>query len=177
VGSGRKLVLFAIGVGIAFVPGMLRAADSPDLIYRVRIANPTARVEWAASLSGLVSNDWEVTVTVDREACEVSCAYRFKRNGAIRSASLAPPKIIVQVYSDGVSLPQTVSIDPAGLDFPAATRRAVVSRDRLYMPVRKLFPGAPGRQRHQDLAVLLEAAAAYSNQPALQPAVNLPLRL
>jgi hypothetical protein len=177
VGSGRKLVLFAIGVGIAFVPGMLRAADSPDLIYRVRIANPTARVEWAASLSGLVSNDWEVTVTVDRDACEVSCAYRLKRDRTVRSASLAPPKIVVQVYSDGVSLPQTVSIDPSGLDFPAATHRAVISRDRLYMPARKLFPGAPGKQRRQDPAVLLDAIACYPNQPAVQPPTNLPLRI
>lgn len=177
VGSSRKLVLLALGAVIVCVPGLLRASESPDFVYRIRLANPDARVEWSASHTGPISQNWEVTVAVDRQACEVSCSYRLKRSSGLHVQMLAPPKVVVQVYSDGVSLPQTVSIDPGGLDIPALTRRALESRDKLYMPVRKLFPGVPGEHVHFDAPVILQASFSSVDRPPVFPVLSVPLRI
>ena len=177
MGSSRKLVLLALGAVIVCVPGLLRASDSPDFVYRIRLASPDAKVEWSASHTGAISQNWEVTVAVDRQACEVSCSYRLKRGSGLKVPTLAPPKVVVQVYSDGVSLPQTVSIDPGGLDLPAFMRRAVVSPDRLYMPVRKLFAGVPGEQRHDDSPVLLQSATGIVDHPPVLRSTCIPLRI
>lgn len=157
------------------MPGLLRATEAPDLVYRIRLASPNAKVEWSEGHASLVPSNWEVTVTVDRQACEVSCSYRLKRDG-VRPV-LAPPKVIVQVYTDGVSLPQTVDIDPGDLESPVAGRRASVTPNRLYMPARKLFGAALPQSQQGALSASFLSATLLVNRPARSPETPLPLRI
>jgi hypothetical protein len=166
VGTGRKLVLLALAAGL------LRASDSADLIYRFRIANRAAKVEYTSAAVG----NWDVQVTVDPVTCQITCSYRLKRNSPAAHL-LAPPVVVVRVYSNFVSLPDAMTIDPAGLDVPSAVGKPKPSAGFLYLPGRKLLAASPPR--------ILSAlpAAAHAERPEIVSrrsdlsALTLPLRI
>ena len=166
MGTGRKLVLLALAAGL------LRASDSADLIYRFHIANRAAKVEWSSVAAG----NWDVKVTVDPASCLVTCSYRLKRS-APAAHLLAPPVVVVRVYSNFVSLPDTLTVDPAGLEFPSAGARRSPSAGFLYLPGRKLLAASPPQIRAEL------AASADVGQPGTiarhsdRSALTLPLRL
>jgi hypothetical protein len=150
----------------------LRAADSPDLVYKFHLLKPAAKVEWTSASVG----NWDVTVTVDPAQCELSCAYRLKRNSPAAHL-LAPPAVVVRVYSDLVSIPRTVTFDPAGLNLPAAARRVPLSRDSPYMPGRRLLAAAlPPTRGHLPPAPPQSHHSSASRAPVL-PAAAAPLRI
>ncbi|MDR3703394.1 MAG: hypothetical protein P4L56_27345 [Candidatus Sulfopaludibacter sp.] len=134
MGTGRKLVLLALAAGL------LRAADSPEFLYRFHLPSRAAKVDWTSASAG----NWDVTVTVDAVKCRLTCAYRLKR-GSPAASLLAPPVVFVRVYSDFVSLPYKLTVDPAGLEFPAAAARFRPRYDYPYLPGRKLVATAPPR--------------------------------
>ncbi len=131
VSFGHKLVLLALAAGI------LRAADTPDLVYKFHLALPAAKAEWSSTG---VSN-WDVTVTLDAAKCEITCAYRLKRQSP--AYRLAPPAVAVRIYSDLVSVPDVVTVDPAGLNLPTAARNLPGPKDHPYIPGRKVIAAAP----------------------------------
>jgi len=131
VGTGRKLVLLALAAGL------LRAADSPEFLYRFHLPNRATKVEWTSTGAA----NWDVTVTVDAK-CRLTCSYRVKR-GSPAARLLAPPVVVVRVYSDYVSLPHKLTVDPAGLEFPWAAAKNRPRSGNPYLPCRKLVAGAP----------------------------------
>jgi len=59
---------------LALAAGLLRAADSPEFLYRFRLPNRATKVEWTSTGAA----NWDVTVTVDAK-CRLTCSYRVKR--------------------------------------------------------------------------------------------------
>lgn len=138
MGSGRKLALLAL---LALAGGFLRAAESPDLVYKLRLPRSAARVDW----HGAIPANWDVTVSVDPETCVLSCEYRLKRHSPAAKL-IAPPALTLRVYSDFVSLPQTFVVDPAGLESPSLVRMAAAFPGATYIPGRKNISSPALRQ-------------------------------
>jgi len=126
---------------LALAACTLHAAGSTELVYKLHLPNPAARVEWTAPIPA----NWEVTVAVDTARCQLFCVYRIKR-GTPSGVLLAPPTVVIRIYSDFVSIPQTVTVDPAGLTLPTAAGETDAPRDCPYMPGRKLFAAVPVRR-------------------------------
>jgi hypothetical protein len=168
-----------MAASLACLPGSLRAANSPDLVYRIHIDGPGARVEWSTSGHILLPANWEVTVTVDEAQCAVYCEYRLKRDASGRPAGrvMAPPVVTVQVSYDAVSQPQTVTIDPGGVELPTVVRRYISQRDNPYVPGRKWFAAAPKRATESTLAERLLPQLVSANRRILVPGAALPLRI
>jgi len=166
VGTGRKFVLLVLAAGL------LRAADSPELIYRLHLSNHVTRVEWTSAKLG----NWDVTVSVDAVTCELVCAYRLKR-GSPAAHILAPPPVVVHVYSDAVSLPERVTVDPAGLEFPVAAGKLRPQQNFGYLPARKIFAAAPPWAREDLQTSWSRPWVASTNRLAAFPALTAPLRI
>lgn len=90
---------------------------------------------------------WEVEVTVDEETCEISCDYRLRRDRFGRAPVtdlLLPPAIEIRVYTDGASLPTTVTVDPAHTREPVLRSDGIVGSDEALLPgVRGHVPPPP----------------------------------
>ena len=168
MGPGRKTAFILLAVAA----GLLRAADSPDLLYKLRLPHSAAKVEWSSAQVG----NWEVTVTVDPATCELSCAYRLKRH-SVAANLLAPPAVVFRIYSDGVSAPSTVTVDPAGLTSPTACGRACQFRGRAYLPGRRIVAQAPQREWSGLTAVLRPPQVLTEVLPEPASLALLPLRI
>ncbi len=118
---------------LALAAGLLRASDTADLVYRFHLGSHFAKVEWSAAATG----NWDVEVAVDPANCQVTCSYKLKHNSPA-ARLLAPPVVVVRVYSDFVSLPEQFTADPAGLEFPSAAAKLQTSQGFFYLPGRKL---------------------------------------
>lgn len=118
--------------------GSLRAAASDArFTIRTRVAHAPARIDWSVAHAG----EWDVTVGYDAARCEVYCAYRLKRDEFDRprlTGLLVPPIAAIRVYADSASAPETVIIDPGGLEQPELMGRAVPAVESVYLPGRRL---------------------------------------
>ncbi|SPE40726.1 hypothetical protein SBA3_3880019 [Candidatus Sulfopaludibacter sp. SbA3] len=151
---------------------MLRAAESPDLIYKFHLARPPAKAEWSSTRVG----NWDVTVTWDAAKCEISCAYRFKRQPTAANL-LAPPVVSVRLYSDFVSIPEVVTVDPAGLSLPTVALHSAVSSNQPYIPGRKLAAAVPPRVCEGLAAASPQLQQFSVSRPAALAAATVPLRI
>ena len=121
---------------------------------------------------------WEVEVTVDEETCEISCDYRLRRDRFGRAPVtdlLLPPAIDIRIYTDGVSLPTTVTIDPAH------TREPVLRSGGLATPDEALLPGARVDVRPPTDASPVrkgpDPAGRAADAPAVACVASTPLRV
>ncbi len=166
MGTGRKLVLLALAAGL------LRAADSPEFLYRFHLPNRASKVEWTSTGAA----NWDVTVTVDAAKCRLTCSYRLKRDSPA-ARLLAPPVVVVRVYSDYVSLPYKLKVDPAGLEFPWAAAKSRPWSGNPYLPRRKLVAAAPPWVYSVSPAASQVARLAVADRtPGLSP-LHAPLRI
>ena len=122
---------------------------------------------------------WEVTVTFDAVRSDVYCSYRRRPAGAGRPDSintLLPPVAKIQIFTDSASKPKTVTVDPAGLRFPAM------------FPILRVAPGKLCTAAKRSIAIRLagssEAASPappHSYSSAIPPATgslsSTPLRI
>ena len=152
--------------------GLLRAADSPDFLYRFRLPVRAARVEWTSASVG----NWDVSVTVDTAKCQLTCAYRLRRNSPA-ARMLAPPVVSVLVYSNFVSLPQKLTVDPAGLEFPTAAAKFRPRFDYPYLPGRKLLAASPPAVLASLPAVSHDARLPFDLRPVGVVPRNVPRRI
>ncbi len=128
VGPGRKLVLLALAAGL------LRAADTPNFLYKFHLPGRAVQVDWTP----LQRSDWDVTVRVDPANCEIICEYRLK-TGRTAARLVAPPAMRLRVFTDFVSLPLKLTLDPGGVENPSAMAQARAPSDSPYLPGRKLI--------------------------------------
>ena len=101
-----------------------------------RIPSPGAtRIEAPAVTR---QGNWEVSVSFDPVLCEISCVYRLRGDRFRRapmSDLLLPPAVDIRVFSDGVSAPSTVTVDPARTREPALAAEAHAVYEAAVMPV------------------------------------------
>jgi hypothetical protein len=152
--------------------GLLRAADSPEFLYRFHLSSRAARVEWTSASAG----SWDVTVRVDDANCQLICAYRLKRNSPA-ARLLAPPVVSVLVYSDFVSLPDKLTVDPAGLEFPAAAAKSRPRSGFLYLPGRRLLAAAPSQVYTALPALSQVGRVPVAGKVPAPSRLNAPLRI
>jgi hypothetical protein len=122
---------------------VLRAQVYTFPISKTELAAP---VEWSFGYAsmGMAGNappgtarigDWEVTVAVDTERCEISCVYR-----RIREATrLLPPVTEIRLHTGSGSTPARFVIDPAGLRLPIVSRMPGAATELCMIPGRGLL--------------------------------------
>ena len=106
----RQLVLLALGAAA------LHAHTSV-----IHLPNSPSRVEWA--VQGALSDEWEVSVTLDAAHCDIYCEIRRKPDafGRIPGVDLLlPPVVTLRIFSNGAAQPMTAVVDPSGCAGPAA---------------------------------------------------------
>lgn len=127
------------------LPGMLQARDR-DYTIHLSDSTPLAKVELSVTPA---SAGWDVTADYDADRCEIHCSWRRKRDafGSMPPfLHLLPPIAVIRIYSNFVSRPATVTIDPAGLGLPGATRDVPLRPDAIFIAARKLFVTPPARR-------------------------------
>ena len=132
------------------LPAILSAHAAPpqdpgSRIYRFYAPSLKSLGRSSNTTSATRVGDWEVTVVLDVLRCEISCAYRLKRDvfGRTHSGSLLPPVAEIHLDTGFGSPPITLIVDPAGLLLPSAARTFPISQDKLCVPTRKFFTAAP----------------------------------
>jgi hypothetical protein len=189
------------------LPGVLHAQTPQDAfhysgsqIYTIHIPNsrPPSKFEFSVAYSYTEENfhgvalagvspvrtylgDWEVTVAVDLGRCEIYCAYRRIPDALGRTrliGLLLPPITAIRVYAESESKSTTIIVDPAGLRFPAATSNALVARESLYLPGKRVFT-TDQAQEGDDLALTSLWRHRFSTTNNLETARSqaLPLRI
>ena len=173
----RRIGLIGFAALFLCLPGMLQARDQDYTIHLVD-STPLAKVELSVTPA---STEWDVIADYDAERCEIHCSWRRKRDafGSLPPfLHLLPPIAVIRIYSNFVSRPVTVTIDPAGLGLPGAARDVPLRLDAIFIAARKLFVtppalrddgGTPKRPRAHFLST--------TKQPDIASSSALPLRI
>ena len=151
-------------------------ADIDDQTYTIHLSpsTPLAKIELSVTQA---SAEWEVTATYDPALCEIHCVSRRKRDwfGRTPLASLLlPPFAAIRIYTDFVSKPAIVIVNPAGLGLPCATRDIPFTQEAIYFPSRKLSAIVLARM---DAASVSHWSQAHFLSSANQSEVTLPASL
>ena len=182
--SRRRLGLVGLAAFVC-LPGMLRARaasesafpDSGSRTYVIHLSGskPLAKVELSVAPA---SAEWEVTAVYDAARCEIHCTWRRKRDVFGTIPLWLPPIAAFRIYSNFVSAPATVTIDPAGLGLPCAARDAPLRHEAIFVPARKLFIAAPAQRSSYGAPKPPRTHLSPSIGPAdTTSASSLPLRI
>jgi hypothetical protein len=170
------------------LPGMLHARreagvanpDSGARIYTIHlsISKPPVKIELPAIQN---SAEWEVTAAYDSALCEIHCFFRRKRDAWGRTplaSLLLPPIASIRIYTNFVSQPATVIVDPAGAGLPCAARDTPLTWDAIFIPARRVFVTVPAH-RHAYAAPDSPETHFFSstNQPEVTSSASQPLRI
>jgi hypothetical protein len=156
---------------------MLRADSSRTYVIHLSGSSPLAKLELSVTPA---SAEWEVTAVYDAARCEVHCTWRRKEDAfaSRRLASLLPPMAVIRMYSNFAAAPDTVTIDPAGLGLPGATRDVPLRQEAIFIPARKLFVAALAQA--DDYGAIERPRARFlssTEQRDVTTASTLPLRI
>jgi hypothetical protein len=115
---------------------LVGAAQAESKVYRYYVPHSGAlsKVEWSSPGAG-----WDVSVGYDAVRCEVFCTYRRTRDSfgpTALSHFLLPPATTIRLYGDSGSNPETVIVDPAGLQFPHLNGREAMQFEWIGIPSR-----------------------------------------
>jgi hypothetical protein len=156
---------------------MLQAGDASDRTYTIHLPPTTtpAKIELTVAQS---SAEWEMAAVYDAARCEIHCSWRRKRDALGPMPLLAPPIAEVRIYSNFVSPPATVTVDPAGVGEPYATQDVPLSRESTFIPARRLFVTALAQQADSGGPKSPRTHFLSSTQqPEITFASSLPLRI
>jgi len=139
------------------------AAATTEFAYTIP-APPGSRVEAPALTT---QGDWEVSLSFDRERCEIACVYRL-RSG--RAPLFLPPLVSVRIYS-GMNV-STVTFDPAH-----TREHSCGGVERLSLPEDALPARAAPALAWTTVATVVTRAAARPPSTVVVRAANAPLRI
>lgn len=144
----------------------------------VHLPKAPSHVEW--TVQGGLSNDWEVTVTLDAAHCDIYCEIRRKPDSFGRIPAmdlLLPPSVAVRIFSDAVSQPITTIIDPAGRTTPAARRQARECDAEAWGPGKKALAVSLRAQSEPNDIPALAALRLFAWCDSRHAVTRLPLRI
>ena len=110
--------------------------------------------------------NWEVSVSFDPVLCEISCVYRLRGDRFGRapvSDLLLPPAVDIRLFSDGVSAPSTVTVDPARTREPAFAPEVHTVREAVVVPV--------ARATRKPAGPVMALSRAHTPRPPDRPSI------
>jgi hypothetical protein len=158
---------------------MLHADGGSGQTYVIHLSGstPLAKVDLFVTPA---SAEWEVTAVYDAARCEIHCTWRRKEDafGSRRLVALLPPIAVIRMYWSFAAPSDTVTIDPAGLGLPGATRDVPLRQEAIFIPARKLFATAPAQANGYGAVERPRADFLSSTkQPDVTTTSTLPLRI
>jgi hypothetical protein len=185
VSSCRSFGVLVSAAAMLCLPGAARA-QVESRVYRLPIPQTAVPSSVALSLSysagGSVAGnggtatlgDWDVTVGVDSDHCEILCVYRRVRY----ATHLMPPVAEIRMYADRTQQPITLTVDPAGTRLPVAGPPVRVVLEPPYLPGRRAIGAVLVRECHAT-TISPTALASCGLEQAAEAAVLpvLPLRI
>lgn len=117
--------------------------------------------------------DWEVTVALDADRCEISCVYRRIRD----LTHLLPPVAEIRLYTGSRSQPATIMVDPAGLRLPLAASRVLTAVEQPGIPARRLFAAILMRSEGDRTPLTAAPLVTSGHKPKVTVPAAVPLRI